>query len=521
MKRAEMLRRVAQRTKPWDMVVIGGGATGVGIAVDASSRGYDVLLLERSDFGKGTSSRSTKLLHGGVRYLQQGNVPLVLEALKERGLLLQNAPHLVEKLGFVIPAYQWWELPFYGAGLKLYRLLAGTRSFGPSEILTRAETRDRVPNVRSGGLHGGVLYYDGQFDDSRLLLSLTRTAADHGATVVNYSEVTELTHNSGGAIKGVTARDLESGDTFHVEAEAVVNATGPFCDAVRRLDRPDAAPMISPSQGIHLVVDGSFLAGKSAMLVPRTTDGRVMFAIPWHGHTLLGTTDTPIACTQEDPVALESEIGFVLANAARYLERAPQREDVLSVFAGIRPLVRADHAGNTAALSRDHTIEVSKSGLITITGGKWTTYRRMAADCVSRAAGIAGLPARACVTEAMKLHGFHESAEALGSLRLYGSDAAAIAAISKEDERLGRLLHRELPFIGAEVIWAVRMEMARTLEDVLARRLRALFLNSSAALEMAPEVARMMASELEWDAGRIESEVAHFRQLARSYRLPG
>src|SRR5437588_12805389 len=393
MTRSEMTSRLAGQPPPWDMIVVGGGATGVGVAIDAATRGYDVLLLEQSDFGKGTSSRSTKLVHGGVRYLEQGNLRLVMEALRERGLLLQNAPHLVRNLGFVVPSYDWWEAPFYGAGLKLYNLLAGRYRFGPSEILTREETLARLPSIRTEGLRGGVIYYDGQFDDSRLLIHMAVTAFEQGAALLNYAPVIDVARD------GVRFRDLETGEEFAVAARVVINATGPFSDSVRRMADPAAEPAIAPSQGVHLVFDASFLPGDSAIMVPHTSDGRVMFAIPWHGHTLVGTTDTPIEDVPLEPVAMEQEIEFILQTAALYLEKPPTRADILSVFAGIRPLSRPGAAaGQTSAISRDHTIRVEPSGILTITGGKWTTYRRMAEHCVDEAVKLGGLPAAASVT---------------------------------------------------------------------------------------------------------------------------
>jgi glycerol-3-phosphate dehydrogenase len=511
MKREEMLRRVGTRTKRWDLVVIGGGATGAGIAVDAASRGYDVLLLERSDFGKGTSSRSTKLLHGGVRYLQQGNIPLVMEALRERGLLLENAPHLVSSLRFVVPAYEWWEKAYYGIGLKLYSLLAGKRNFGPTDILSRSETLQAVPNLRKQGLGGGVAYHDGQFDDARLLLTLIQTAADQGATVLNYAEVIGLRERL------VTARDTLSGNEFSVEGRSVINATGPFCDSIRQLAEPDVRPIVAPSQGIHLVVDRSFLAGENAIMIPRTSDGRVMFAIPWQGYTLLGTTDTPIPAITEEPRALEAEIGFVLQTAGAYLQSSPDRTDVLSVFAGIRPLIRSNESKATAALARDHKIDIERSGLITITGGKWTTYRHMAELAVDKAADISGLGKRQCVTEGMRLHGYHDNGKEFGTLQRYGSDAPAVKALAASSKQLETRLHPELPYIAAEVVWSVRTEMAQTVEDVLARRLRALFLNAEAAIAMAPAVAGLMAEELGWSSDRAESDLGRFLAVARQY----
>ena len=503
------------------MIVVGGGATGVGVAIDAAARGYDVLLLEQSDFGKGTSSRSTKLVHGGVRYLEQGNVSLVMEALKERGLLLQNAPHLVSNLGFVVPSYDWWEAPFYGIGLKLYNLLAGKYGFGASRILSREETLERLPTIKTEGLKGGVIYFDGQFDDSRLLINLVETACEQGAALINYAQVTELTKDGEGFVDGVKFRDGETGEEFEARGKAVINATGPFADALRRSADPSVDPMIAPSQGIHLVFDRSFLAGESAIMVPHTSDGRLMFAIPWHGHTVVGTTDTPIAEATIEPVAQEQEIEFILHTASLYLEKKPARSDILSIFAGIRPLVRSGEAGNTATLSRDHTIRIENSGMVTICGGKWTTYRRMAEDCVNQAATLARLPERPCVTGHLNIHGFHPAADKFGHLWMYGSDAPLVRQLEESEPRWAESLDGALPYTGAEVVWAVRHEMARTLEDVLARRTRALFLNAQAAIRMAERVVELMAPELgrdqEWQAEQLRS----FRQTAGNYAVTG
>jgi len=512
MTRTEMYRRLRAHSGPWDVIVVGGGATGVGVAIDAASRGYDVLLLEQHDFGKGTSSRSTKLVHGGVRYLEQGNVSLVMEALKERGLLLRNAPHLVRNLGFVVPNYDWWEAPFYGIGLKLYNLLAGKYGFGASRILSREETLERLPTIKSEGLRGGVIYFDGQFDDSRLLINLVATAFEQGATLLNYAAVSDLTKDAEGFVDGVRFRDLETGEDFEVHSQVVINATGPFADALRRKADPTVQPMIAPSQGIHLVFDRSFLAGEDAIMVPHTSDGRVMFAIPWHDHTVVGTTDTPIAEPGLEPAAMEQEIDFILQTSALYLAKTPTRADILSVFAGIRPLVRSGEAGNTAALSRDHTIRIENSGMITICGGKWTTYRHMAEDCVNQAATLARLPEKPCLTEHLNIHGFHPASEKFGRLWMYGSDAPLVEQIDDS-----QTLDSELPYTSAEVIWAVREEMARSVEDVLARRTRALFLNSRAALRAAPRVAHIMAAELKQDAGWETDQLENFRRTASNY----
>ncbi len=518
MNREEMVARVKQRTEPWDMVVIGGGATGVGIAVDAATRGFDVLLFEREDFGKATSSRSTKLVHGGVRYLEQGNVSLVMEALKERGLLRENAPHLVHDLAFVVPNYSWWEAPFYGIGMKVYDLLAGKYGFGRSRILSREDTLERLPTIRTDGLKGGVVYYDGQFDDTRLLMHLAETAADHGATLVNYAGVVEITKDEEGFVNGVIAVDAETGERLSAPARTVINATGIFTDEVRKLSDPEASGMVTPSQGIHLVFERSFLRGDSAIMVPHTSDGRVLFAIPWHGHTVVGTTDTPIDAPSYDPLPFPQEIDFILETAERYLSRPPKRDDILSVYTGIRPLVRPIGGnGKTSAISRDHTIHVDNSGLLTIAGGKWTTYRHMAEDAVDHAILLGKLNDAPCVTEHLHVHGYMENAERLGPLEVYGSDAEQVRAIAAADPELALPLHPALPYIGAEVVWGARQEMARTVDDILSRRTRALFLNAAAAQQMAPAVARILARELGRDDAWIANELAAFKALSDTY----
>ena len=519
MNRDDMLARIARQSQPWDVVVIGGGATGAGVAVDAAARGYSVALLEQSDFGKGTSSRSTKLVHGGVRYLQQGNLSLVREALRERSLLRQNAPHLVTSLPLIIPAYDWWERPWYGTGLKVYDWLAGPSDFGRSTRLSRGDTLRRLPGLQPDGLRGGVLYYDGQFDDSRLLMHLAWTAAEHGATLVNYARVSGITKNAAGKVDGVVASDVESGRELRLPARVVVNATGVFADGVRRLASPGIETMIVPSQGTHVVLSREFLPGDSAIMVPRVGEGRVMFAIPWRGHTLVGTTDSPILEASLEPKPLGQEIDFLLQTAGRYLRRVPSRHDVLSAFTGIRPLVGPRQTRVTAALSRDHTIHVDPSGLVTTTGGKWTTYRRMAEDTVDRIARLAGLPSRPCVTPSLRIHGFDADAARHGALSGYGADAPAIEALSSREPALGERLHRDLTSIATEVVWATRHEMARTVEDVLARRVRALFLNARAAVEAAPRVAALMAREFGREAEWQRAQVAAFTALARSYRL--
>ena len=432
----------------------------------------------------------------------------------------QNAPHLVSDLGFVVPNYDWWEAPFYGIGLKIYNLLSGKYGFGPSQILSRDETLKRLPTIKTEGLRGGVIYYDGQFDDARLLIDLAETASRQGATLLNYAPVTGFVRGADGFLSGVTARDAETGREFTAMARVIVNATGAFTDNVRKMADAHIQPMIAPSQGIHLVFDGSFLAGDSAIMVPHTSDGRVMFAIPWHGHTVVGTTDTPIAEATLDPLPFEEEVDFILTTAARYLSKAPTRADVLSVFVGIRPLVKAGDAKSTAALSRDHTIHIDETGLLTITGGKWTTYRHMAEDCVNQASLLARLEEKPCVTRDLNIHGFHENAKKDGSLAVYGSEAVAIQDLARAAPELSAQLHPDLPVIAAQVVWAARQEMARTVEDVLARRTRSLFLNASAAIEMAPAVADLLAREFQWDDETRQKQLKGFLQIAKGYLLP-
>ena len=481
LQRDTSLRRIVEGRDPWDIAVIGGGSTGIGIAVDAASRGYNVVLLEQHDFGKGTSSRSTKLVHGGVRYLQQGNISLVMEALKERGLLLQNAPHLVRDLQFVVPNYAWWEAPFYGIGMKVYDLLAGKYGFGPSQMLSREEVLARIPTLSQDGLRGGVKYHDGQFDDARLLIDLATTAAQHGACLLNYARVVSLTKDGEGFANGLTFRDEETGVAHTLAARCVINATGPFCDELRRVDDPSTKPMIAPSQGVHIVLPREFLPGETAIMVPHTRDGRVMFAIPWHGQVVVGTTDTPIPTATLEPTAKNEEIDFILETASDYLAKRPTRADILSVFTGIRPLVKASDVSNTAALARDHTIEISSSGLLTIAGGKWTTYRRMAEDAVDHAIVLGKLDERPCITSNLSVHdpGRH-------------GDSAA---------------------------WFARYEMARTVEDVLARRTRLLFLNARAALAKAPQVARELGEALDRNQAWQQAQIAAFKQTATHYLI--
>lgn len=491
MNRSKTLERVRDRTEPWDIIVIGGGATGVGCAVDAASRGYDVLLLEQHDFGKGTSSRSTKLIHGGIRYLRQGNLSLVREALKERGILLRNAPHVVHTQEFIVPCYGIWEHIVYWVGLKAYDFLAGKYSIGKSRSLSRAETIDRLPTVKTEGLSGGVLYRDGQFDDTRLLIDLARIAHENGGAMLNYARVSSFTRGHDGAICGVEFTDAETGETFLAPARSVINATGIFSDRVRQMSDQNVQPSVTFAQGTHLVFDRKFLRSDAAIMIPKTSDGRVLFCLPWYEYLLVGTTDTPVPSAELEPSALGSEIDFILETAGEYLAVKPTRDDILSVFAGIRPLVGNKNIKNTSAISRSYDLVVDDSGLITITGGKWTTYRRMAEDAVDKAIVIGDLDTRACVTEEMKITGS-----------------------SCFD---GARIHPDLFYTRSDIERAIRDEMARTVEDVLARRTRALFLNAAAAIEIAPIVAEIMAAELGKDQEWRAAELERFMATAKTY----
>ena len=508
MKRDAML---AALREPCDVLIVGGGATGLGAAVDSVTRGYRTTLIEAVDFAKATSSRSTKLIHGGVRYLQSGDISLVREALRERTILRANAPHLVVDRPFVVPAYRWYEAPYYFAGLQLYDLLAGKSTFGRSRHLSRDETLARMPGLREAGLRGASLYHDGQFDDARLAIALARTAADHGATVVNYVEATRFLYERD-RLFGVAARDVETNDEIEIRARVVVNATGIFADKLRRADDSQLAPLLSLSRGTHLVFPRSVFDTHDALLVPKTDDGRILFAIPWHDHVLVGTTDIEVRDAELDPVPSSAEIDYIVAHFNRYLARPVDRTMVTSQFAGLRPLVNR-HAASTAKLSREHIVETSRSGLITVVGGKWTTYRKMAQDTVDAAASAGDLRPAPCRTADLPLHGSDGAAasDILDPLALYGSDRAALLALIAENASLGEQIHPRLPYVRAEIVFAARFEMARTVDDALSRRTRALFLDREAAIESAELVASLLAKELgrtpQWQAEQVRTLV--------------
>lgn len=513
MNREAMLQQLQGEPGAWDVLVIGGGASGLATAVESAARGYRTALVEQADFAQATSSRSTKLIHGGIRYLQQGRLSLVRESLRERGHLLRNAPQLVRKLPFILPVHAWWERPFYGAGLRLYDRLAGELGIGFSKWLSRSEVIARMPTLASAGLRGGIIYPDGQFDDARLAVTLAQTIVDLGGVAVNYVKVVSLLKQNG-RICGASLCDEETGKDFEVRAHVVINATGVFSDEVRRLDEPAAPKLLTVSQGAHIVLDKSFLPGKSALIIPRTSDGRVFFAIPWHDHVLLGTTDTTVPVAVLEPRPLQIEIEFLLSHAARYLAQAPVPKDILSTFAGLRPLVKGG-VGKSSKLSRSHQVVVAPSGLVSLIGGKWTTSRLMAEDAVNHAADVGGLAARVSPTKTLRLHGWRDAGDGQPELAEYGSDAEALIALGEDVG--GKPLHPRLPYCVSQVYWAARHEMARTVEDVLSRRLRALPLDAQAAIEMAPQVAHILAAELGHDEDWARRQVLEFRELALRY----
>lgn len=518
MNRSESLEKLRQRSaERWDIIIIGGGATGLGIALDGASRGYKTLLLEQSDFAKATSSRSTKLVHGGVRYMAQGDLLLVMEALHERGLMLNNAPHITFNQEFVIPIYTLWDALMYTVGLKFYDLLAGRLSMGKSFFIGRKKTLARLPLLNAAGLKGGVVYHDGQFDDSRMALALAHSAVENGALVLNYTEVTRLTKDSSGKINGVVAKEAVSGEEFNLKSGLVINATGVFADDIARMDNPAARHTIKPSQGVHIVLDKSFIRSDSAIMIPKTSDGRVLFAIPWYDHVVVGTTDTPLDKISLEPVPLDKEIDFILKTSELYLVKPPQREDILCIFAGLRPLAAdPDNPSSTKEVSRRHKITLSRSGLLSIIGGKWTTYRRMAEETIDKAISAKMLVPSKCVTKNLRLIK-SDHIDISERLHIYGEKSVEIMDLINGNPALGLPVHPELPYTRAEMIWICRNEMPVNIEDMLARRTRSLLLNARASAEMADEVASLMAREFgfgtEWQNQQVES----YNQLVKNY----
>ena len=522
MKRSEQLSKLNE-TKEWDVIIIGGGASGLGTALDAASRGYKTIMVEAVDFAKGTSSRSTKLVHGGVRYLEQGDISLVKEALKERGLMAQNAGHVVKNQTFVIPNYNWWGGYFYTIGLTVYDLLAGRLSLGRSKYISKKKTIELLPTVEQKGLVSGVIYHDGQFDDSRLAINLAQTAVEKGACILNYTKVINLLKDDKNQVTGVLVEDKETGEKKEIKGKVTINATGVFTNSIMKMNDKVYKKYIVPSQGIHLVFDKSFLPSDYALMVPKTSDGRVLFAVPWHDKIIVGTTDTLIKSHSLEPIALESEIEFVLETAQRFLAKKPTRADVLAVFAGLRPLAAPEKEGqSTKEVSRSHKIFVSETGLITITGGKWTTYRKIAEDIIDKAISEKKLPKKECKTEHLSIRGNQKTStlDRENHLYVYGSDIKNIMALQNNALELKEKIHPDYDFTMAEVAWAIRYEMAITLDDILARRVRLLFLDSRAAISSCEKVARFMAKELGKDELWITNQISEFKTIANGFLLP-
>lgn len=521
MKRSEQLAKLQQNPN-WDVIIIGGGASGLGTAVDSASRGLKTILLEAADFAKGTSSRSTKLVHGGVRYLEQGNISLVHEALKERGIMAKNAGHLVKNQSFVIPNYNWWIGYFYTIGLKIYDLLAGSLSLGKSEYISKKKTMELLPSVEQKGLQNGVIYHDGQFDDARMAINLAQTAVENGACVLNYVKVIHLLKDKNNQVTGVVVEDQESGEKHEIKGTAVINATGVFTNSIMKMNDKVYKKHIVPSQGIHLVLDKSFLPGNNALMIPKTSDGRVLFAVPWHDKIVVGTTDTLIKSHSLEPIAQEKEIKFVLETAQRFLSKKPTRSDVLSVFAGLRPLAAPEEKSqSTKEVSRSHKIIVSETGLITITGGKWTTYRKIAEDIVNKAILAHNLPKSICKTENLSIHGNKPTTDLdrENHLYIYGTDILEILKLQENEPELKAKLHPNYDYTLAEVVWAIRYEMARTIDDILARRVRLLFLDARAAIASSEKVGEILAKELGYDTAWKENQIASFKTLANGFLL--
>ena len=519
MNREMMVSRMEGMIGPgWDVIIIGGGATGLGLALDATSRGFLTLLLEKNDFAKGTSSRSTKLVHGGVRYLAQGDILLVMEALAERGHMLRNVPHLTTNQEFIIPAYRWFDVVLYTAGLKFYDILAGRLSLGKSYFINRNEVLRRLPNLKPEGLKGGIVYHDGQFDDSRMAIALAHECVKRSGTVLNYFGVTELSKDPEGKVTGVKATDGLSGRSYVLKSKVVINATGVFADEILRMDNPAAHCIIKPSQGVHIVLDSSFLQGASAIMIPKTDDGRVLFAIPWYDKVVAGTTDTPLENITEEPVALDEEVDFILKTAGKYMVKIPGKKDILSVFAGLRPLASdPENPKSTREISRRHKIIVSGSGLLTITGGKWTTYRCMAEETLDRAIREGFLEKRKCITKDLRFPGASRDLSE-SRLKIYGGGAEEIAGMIKEFPAMGRKISEKYPYTMAELYWICRNEMPVSVEDVLSRRTRALLLDAGEALRITPQVAAVMSAELGHDKEWEKKEHEKIINLVRNYQ---
>lgn len=507
-------------TKEWDIIIIGGGASGLGIAVDAASRGFKTILFEQYDFAKGTSSKSTKLLHGGVRYLAQGDIKLVIEALEERGHLEKNARHLFKKQEFIIPNYTWWKGPYYLMGLKLYDWLSKRLSLGSSKYISKKTVLKRLPTLKDKGLANGVSYFDGQFDDARLAINLAQTAIELGAVCLNYMNVESFNKNTNDIIESIKVQDVETNTTYSIKGKAIINATGIFTDSVLKMYHPNHKKTVIPSQGIHLMLDSSFLQSEKAIMIPKTIDGRVLFIIPWHNKVIAGTTDTLIKKPKIEPVPLQEEVDFILETINQYLTKTATRSDVLSVFSGLRPLAKpSNNTISTKEVSRSHKIIIDNN-LISIIGGKWTTYRKMAEDVVNQVIDSFQFKKVPCKTEEISIHGnVSEISIPPDHLYYFGSDLDAYLDFEKSNPEYAEKIHPKYNFTKGQIVWSIQHEMARSVEDFLSRRIRLLLLDAVSARESAPIVASIMAKEMNKDANWEENEIKTFTKLTYKYIL--
>ncbi|GAB0191273.1 glycerol-3-phosphate dehydrogenase, mitochondrial [Grus japonensis] len=527
-----------QTTSEFDVLVIGGGATGCGCALDAVTRGLKTALLERDDFSSGTSSRSTKLIHGGVRYLQKAIMKLdfeqykmVKEALEERANLLEIAPHLSAPLPIMLPVYKWWQLPYYWFGIKLYDIVAGSQCLKSSYVLSKSRALELFPMLRKDELVGAIVYYDGQHNDARMNLAIALTAARYGAATANYAEVLRLLKTTDAAsgkerVCGVRCRDVLTGQEFDVKAKCVINATGPFTDSVRKMDDQEVPNICQPSAGVHIVMPGYYSPDNMGLLDPATSDGRVIFFLPWEKMTIAGTTDSPTDVTSH-PIPTEEDINFILNEVRNYLsvDVEVRRGDVLAAWSGIRPLVTDPNSKDTQSISRNHVVTISDSGLVTIAGGKWTTYRAMAQDTIDAAIQAHDLKAGSSKTIGLQLQGAEdwsptlyirlvqdyglESEVAQHLASTYGDKAFEVAKIAQVTGKrwpiVGKRLVSEFPYIEAEVVYGVK-EYARTAVDMISRRTRLAFLNVQAAEEALPRIVDIMGKELNWSEQKKKEE---------------
>lgn len=521
MRRYQLIRQIENPEIEWDMIVIGGGATGLGVTLDGALRGYKVAMFEQHDFAKSTSSRSIKLLHSGVRFLKRGDLALVREASLERGRLRRNAPHLVRKVSFVIPNYSRTEVFFHTMAQWVYDLLSwGKLSLGNSTPISTRMTQKYLPTIKQDGLRGGVVYQDAQFDDARLAINIAQSCLEQGATPINYMRVIKILYDKKKKVSGVVVKDMESDKEYQIKSKCIINATGISVDEILKMDNPEQPKTVKPRQGVHIVLDEKFLQTKHAMMIPSASDDRVLFAVPWYGKIIVGTSGVVRDYYSTNPSVLDKDVDFILETFGKYVTHKPERKDILSIFIGQRPVAANIKEGEKPReISRNHRIRVSKNNLITITGGRWTTYRRMAEDTVDRAIRMGLLPKKVCKSRMFKLHGYKLNPNVKSHLHVYGSDMPYLKKMIDNESMMAAFLHADYKFTVAEVLWAIRKEMARTVEDVLARRVRLLIMDAKAAIETAPVVAQIMADEFGYKQAWIDQQVESFTAYAQKYLL--